>query len=237
MFAENLKYLRKSHGLDQKSFADRIGRSVSTVSEWESGKYTPKAGILADIANIFNVKIDDMMSRDLSKSDASIIDNTISKMKHLNSDRQQNVYNYATHQLSEQNNNVVQLSDYTDNVEHTETVYGAVSAGTGQYLDHEQPEQVVVRGPAPEHDFAVKVVGNSMEPTFNDGQIVYVNKLVDESDIRNNQFVIAEVNGEAFIKKLSFSEDYVKLISLNPNYDDIIIHDYDDFLIRGIVVI
>ncbi|MCA1344135.1 helix-turn-helix transcriptional regulator, partial [Lactiplantibacillus pentosus] len=103
MFSTNLKYLRKLHGLDQQSFAKKINRSVSTVSEWESGKYTPKAGILADIANMFNVKLDDMMSKDLSIIKEDIFDNTISVMKLLNPDRQQNVYNYADNQLKEQN--------------------------------------------------------------------------------------------------------------------------------------
>ena len=68
MFAKNLKYLRAKRGYDQQTFAEMIHRSVSTVSEWESGKYTPKAGILADIANMFGVKLDDMMNKDLSKS-------------------------------------------------------------------------------------------------------------------------------------------------------------------------
>ncbi|KRM09185.1 cI-like repressor, phage associated protein [Paucilactobacillus suebicus DSM 5007 = KCTC 3549] len=216
-----------------KSFSESIDLAYTTVrSILSRGVLNAKMENIIKICNGLGINPEDLID-----IDGSIISQTTKKMILLNSDRQQNVYNCATHQLSEQNNNVVQLSDYTDNVEHTETVYGAVSAGTGQYLDHEQPEQVVVRGPAPEHDFAVKVVGNSMEPTFNDGQIVYVNRLVDENDVRNNQFVIAEVNGEAFIKKLSFNDDYVRLISLNPNYDDIIIHDYDDFLIRGIVVI
>ncbi|WP_010623290.1 S24 family peptidase (plasmid) [Paucilactobacillus suebicus] len=230
---EYLKNLMEIKSGNVKSFSESIDLAYTTVrSILSRGVLNAKMENIIKICNGLGINPEDLID-----IDGSIISQTTKKMILLNSDRQQNVYNCATHQLSEQNNNVVQLSDYTDNVEHTETVYGAVSAGTGQYLDHEQPEQVVVRGPAPEHDFAVKVVGNSMEPTFNDGQIVYVNRLVDENDVRNNQFVIAEVNGEAFIKKLSFNDDYVRLISLNPNYDDIIIHDYDDFLIRGIVVI
>ena len=234
--SNNLK--KYSRGITQASLSDKTGIPVSTLSGYFAQRSTPNAGTIQKIAEALGVNKSDLDPRYRDSSLISVETSDINKIYNaLTPDRQQNVYNYANHQLEEQNNNVVKLSDYTDNVEHTETVYGAVSAGTGQYLDHEQPEQVVVRGSAPEHDFAVKVVGNSMEPTFNDGQIVYVNRLVDESEIRNNQFVIAEVNGDAFIKKLSFSDDYVKLISLNPNYDDIIIHDYDDFLIRGIVVI
>ena len=67
MFPQNLKYLRNSRGMDQAKFAKAVGKSVSTVSEWESGKYTPKAGVLADIAALFDVKLDDLMSSDLSE--------------------------------------------------------------------------------------------------------------------------------------------------------------------------
>lgn len=103
MFAQNLKYLRTSHGLDQKEFADRINRSVSTVSEWESGKYTPKAGILADIANMFNVQLDSMMNEDLSSADNThLIKSTVTIMNQLHADRQQSVHDYAQHQLDSQ---------------------------------------------------------------------------------------------------------------------------------------
>lgn len=76
-----------------------------------------------------------------------------------------------------------------------------------------------------------------MEPVFTNQQIIYVNK-TDKSDVRNNQFIIAELNGEFFVKKLHMNDDgNIKLISLNKKYSDIVIHDYDDFIIRGVVII
>lgn len=67
MFAKNLKYLRGKSGMEQIDLAYQLGRkSSSSISEWESGKYTPKVGILSEIANIFDVDMDDMMNYDLS---------------------------------------------------------------------------------------------------------------------------------------------------------------------------
>ena len=67
MFAKNLKYLREKSGMEQIDLAYQLGRkSSSSISEWESGKYTPKVGILSEIANIFDVDMDDMMNYDLS---------------------------------------------------------------------------------------------------------------------------------------------------------------------------
>lgn len=67
MFAKNLRYLREKSGMEQMDLAKELGRkSSSSISEWEKGKYTPKMGVLSQIAKIFNVNIDDLMERDLS---------------------------------------------------------------------------------------------------------------------------------------------------------------------------
>lgn len=67
MFSQNLKYLRKKHDMEQIDLAHKLGRkSASSVSEWEKGKYTPKMKTLKDISDIFNVSINDLMSKDLS---------------------------------------------------------------------------------------------------------------------------------------------------------------------------
>lgn len=150
--------------------------------------------------------------------------------------RQQNVYNYAKDQLEQQNHpNVYSIEETKE--KHTVEVAGVVSAGTGEWLDGQQSESVTVEGPLPHYDFAVRVNGVSMTPTFSDGEILFVDKVESASDVRNNQFVIAEINGNAYVKKLFVSNEGVRLISLNKDYEDIITHDYDDYRIIGIVVI
>ena len=74
MFAKNLKYLREKHGMEQIDLAHQLGRkSSSSISEWERGRYTPKIGVLSQIANIFNVDMDDLMNSDLSFRPKNII--------------------------------------------------------------------------------------------------------------------------------------------------------------------
>lgn len=71
-FASNLKLLRQKHGMEQIDLANRLGRkSSSSISEWERGKYTPKAGVLNDIAKIFNISLSELMSTDLSNPEAT----------------------------------------------------------------------------------------------------------------------------------------------------------------------
>ena len=70
-FASNLRFLRQKNGLEQIDLATRLGRKrSSSISEWEKGKYTPKAGVLNDIANFFGVSLSKLMSTDLSNPSA-----------------------------------------------------------------------------------------------------------------------------------------------------------------------
>lgn len=65
-FGKNLKYLREQKGMEQLELAKLLGRkSSSSVSEWEKGTYTPKSGVLSDIAKIFNVSLSDLVERDI----------------------------------------------------------------------------------------------------------------------------------------------------------------------------
>lgn len=65
-FSDNLKYLREKAGMEQIDLAKKLGKkSSSSISEWESGKYTPKSGTLADIAEIFKVSLSDLMQTNL----------------------------------------------------------------------------------------------------------------------------------------------------------------------------
>lgn len=100
MFSSNLKYLREKFNMEQIDLAKALGRkSSSSISEWESGKYTPKLGVLNEIAKIFKVNLDDLMSTDLSSKKEEKILTIYDK---LNDSRKENVLNYALFQLSEQ---------------------------------------------------------------------------------------------------------------------------------------
>ncbi|VGZ80407.1 transcriptional regulator [Streptococcus pyogenes] len=66
-FASNLKYLRLKKNMEQLELANLLGRkSSSSISEWEKGKYTPKSGLLSDIAAIFDVSLTALMEEDLT---------------------------------------------------------------------------------------------------------------------------------------------------------------------------
>lgn len=157
----------------------------------------------------------------------------------LEINRQAKVYDYATEQLREQNNNnnVVDINDYIEEESEWYEVkfYGSVSAGTGLYLDDEQVETIsfgtdmIPTGT----DFCLKVNGDSMDPTFHDGDYVFIKR---ETDFRNGSIGVVIVNGDAYLKKIYITEDSIKLVSLNKKYKDITVTQDDTLKYVGTVV-
>ena len=61
-FSENLMRLRKAKGLSQEEFANEINVSRQTVSKWELGTSTPEMDKLMQMANFFNISVDDLVN-------------------------------------------------------------------------------------------------------------------------------------------------------------------------------
>lgn len=236
MFAKNLKYLRAKRGYDQQTFAEMIHRSVSTVSEWESGKYTPKAGILADIANMFGVKLDDMMNKDLSKStDNTAIEKTTNTMRKLHPARQQNVYTYAEGQLKEQQNeNVVPLPEQREIVCGRGTAAGAPIDGDAQDAEVRRTRVNVDDIPA-SADEIVTVEGDSMEPDYPKYSQIFVRwqDTIDDGDLA----VVRVADEGVTFKQVSrdYQQKKIVLHSLNDKYPDRYL-DPEDISIIGVVI-
>ncbi len=97
----------------------------------------------------------------------------------------------------------------------------AVSAGTGQFLDGEAYEMVEVGAEVPEgSNFGVRVSGDSMEPTFHDGQLVWVRQ---QRSLMTGDIGIFLYDGSAYLKQLVALKDRMALHSLNPRYPDIVV--------------
>lgn len=141
-FAVNLKYLRQKNNMEQLELANLLGRkSSSSVSEWEKGKYTPKAGVLNDIAKIFSIPLSKLMNENLSEQSITILDKINQISSELEEPRQKIVLETATDQLDEQEeqNKVKQIEDYRLSDEYLEEQISKASAyGGGQLNDNDK---------------------------------------------------------------------------------------------------
>ncbi len=64
MFKDNLVTLRKLHALSQEALAERLGITRQTLSKWETGESLPDIGRCRQIAQIFDVSLDELVSDD-----------------------------------------------------------------------------------------------------------------------------------------------------------------------------
>ena len=60
--ASNLINLRTSHGLTQAELGAKLNYSDKTISKWERGEAIPDAYVLTQIAELFDVTVDDLLS-------------------------------------------------------------------------------------------------------------------------------------------------------------------------------
>lgn len=107
----------------------------------------------------------------------------------------------------------------------------AASAGTGNYLFDAEPIDINVEknSKTVEADFLVRVSGDSMLPKYHDGDIVLVKQT---PSIFEGEIGVFYVDGDSFIKQLGSGE----LISLNPDYPNIPIREYNSVRCFGQVI-
>lgn len=112
------------------------------------------------------------------------------------------------------------------------------AAGLGNYLDEpayhveQYPPSVI---PA-QTDFGVVISGDSMEPKVHNGGTVFVQAA---PNIEPGKIGIFVLNGQAYCKKLMVDQESrtVRLVSLNPKYEDIVVdEDSDTFRTLGRVL-
>ena len=106
-----------------------------------------------------------------------------------------------------------------------------VSAGVGVMLDGDSTDEIVVsdNSRTREADYALRISGNSMEPRYRDGDIL----LVQETDtVEFGELGIFILDGCGFFKV--YGGD--RLYSLNEEYGDILLKDFEDVRVAGRVI-
>ena len=235
-----MKMRRKQLKLSADVVAERLGVSRSTIFRYEKGEIEKlPTNILDDIAKILQTTPAYLMGWE--SDNISSIETIYNQ---LIPERQSKVYNFAKHQLDEQtrlqtNNKVIVMMPTKST---TVEIAGKLSAGGGTYNDKNCVETVEVGSTPSHYDLAFQVTGDSMYPTFEDGEIVFVK---ETNDVYNGQIGAVEINGEAFIKKMYLEGTRLRLVSLNADvnengdrlYPDFYSDELDDLYIIGRVII
>ena len=231
-----IKTFRKSAGFTQDELAKRLNTTKQTISRYEKGDRKANQDMLFELCDIFGVSIDDFFPSQNESTQLPTSSQIQSIYDQLEPPRQGKVLTYAESQLNEQKNEentkknevsekVVQLYGY-DYYDH------AASAGTGQYLNDVRVERIELPVDI-DADFVIPIKGDSMEPDYHDGDLVFIQTSVE---LNNGVIGVFNYNGDAYIKQLVIDKDQAYLHSLNPAYKDMPITPETDFRIIGEVV-
>ena len=107
-------------------------------------------------------------------------------------------------------------------------------AGTRQFLDSDRFSEMEVGDEvSPDADFGVRVSGDSMEPLYLNGQIIWV---YQQETLEDGEIGIFFLDGEAYVKKYHQAPDGISLISMNKKYAPIKVSSGSVFRTFGKVV-
>jgi SOS-response transcriptional repressor LexA len=110
-----------------------------------------------------------------------------------------------------------------------------VPAGIPDQVPHDGTMSVrkVVRHLAKGNRYVIRVIGDSMQPRIEDGDLILVDYVKEPHP---GDIVVALINGAAVVKKYMHPNEQLILRSTNPNYADIEVKETDQFQIAGVVL-
>ncbi|MDU0420319.1 XRE family transcriptional regulator [Staphylococcus simulans] len=228
IIANNIRKYLKQSNMTQKQLAELIGIKQSTLSDYLNLRSNPSHGVIQKIADVFGIVKSDIDTTYKEDNDITTVYNQ------LTPPRQHNVLDFANKQLEEQNNEV---SENDRNIITIKRMHAAAAGVVGEELfddlieeDVEFYEDEVPKGA----DFCILVNGDSMEPMIKEGTYAFIKR---ETNIKDGTIALVVLDGTSFIKRVDIHPEYLKLISLNPKYEDITVSSFNDLKVVGKIVL
>ncbi|MBS7078022.1 MAG: helix-turn-helix transcriptional regulator [Streptococcus sp.] len=216
---EKLKARRKELKMTQKDIADQLGISYQAYSAWERGVKEPSREKVQRLEQILRVPKGYFTEIEIVR-----LYNTLS-----NKGKKQ-VVEYARDLV--QKERIQSAISVSENL-YEYHVYEKMSAGIGASVYDDQDYDTVYFDEELAHDFASWVSGDSMEPKYQNGSVA----LIRETGFDYDGAVYAVVcNNQTYIKRVYREEEGLRLVSINPRYDDIFISYDEDPRVVGIIV-
>ena len=216
---EKLKARRKELKMTQKDIADQLGISYQAYSAWERGVKEPSKEKVNRLEQLLKVP-----KGYFTEIEVVRLYNTLS-----NKGKNQ-VVEYARDLVQkEKTQQVISVSEKI----YEYQVYEKMSAGIGASVYDDKDYDIVYFDEELAHDFASWVSGNSMEPKYHNGSVA----LIRETGFDYDGAVYAVVcNSQTYIKRVYREENGLRLVSINPRYDDIFISYDEDPRVVGVIV-
>lgn len=221
-FGNVLRKLRSNMQISQNELSKFIGISKSSINMYERGEREPNFETLEVIADFFNVDMDYLLGRESADSpekplfpysvgamqlarDYDCLDAWGQKaVRELVDTERARCSERARSELTDTSSEIIyfNLPQY----------HQRMSAGTGQPAGDEWGENLLLTKQPPQGaSYVATISGDSMAPTFHDGDMLFIQATVD---IEPGQVGVFLMDGQQWVKELGDGA----LISHNPAY-------------------
>lgn len=215
-----IRSAREAKGLTQAQLADKVGNiKSSVVSMWENGNSRPDLDRFSRLCAALDITADELLGLKLDTNRPTLEEVERNRKIRVLDEHGLEMVDFV---VDKEYARVTARAKKKARILKVDWYNIPASAGTGSFLDNETAEPILVyeTSEAERADFALSVSGDSMEPEFHDGDKVFVQQ---QNTVEEGEIGIFVINGDAYIKQLGKK----CLISLNPNYKPIPLHDDD----------
>ncbi len=191
-FGLKLTELRKSQGLNQGEFAQRMGVSTNTLGMYERGSRKPDTDFLYLLYELFNIDLHWLLTGESS------------------SPRTKDNHDNKTNEFTLIPRYDIEVSAGAGTLVETENIMSMLSFRTSwlESLNLHKGNASIVTAR-----------GDSMEPTIQDGSILLV-KTDDTADIKDGSIYIINYSGQTFVKRLKRDLKGIFILSDNKQYEN-----------------
>ena len=224
VFSERLSTLRQKHGYSQEQLALKMGVTKQTISNYERDSRSPDKGMLEQLANILDCSVGYLMGTE----------DELNAQRLLNEFRVEGIA-FAEKRIDDLLNQTALPSNVKPiSALHRQRIplIGGVAAGEPIH----DPEELGVYVDSPvDADAAITVKGDSMAPTYLDGDVVYIKC---RPNVPEGAVAVVFLDDEATIKRVYKRPTGLTLLGDNLTSPPVMVEfeDYARIRIFGVPV-
>ena len=231
-FGSTLREYRLKAHLEQEQVGKACGVTGNAISNWERDVARPDASLVPTLCNLLNIPLYDFFGMENPNPYSSDEKALVADYRYMTDPNKRQLRSIVSAIIDSQEE--TRRENYRKNFCHLVGHDAGLAAGFGGPLDEEPeayPVFVRISREACRSDDVFPVNGQSMEPDYPDGSMVFVER-VDASDLEYGDIIACIVAGTPYVK--IYEKD--GLHSINPKYSVIEVTDDDNMRLIGRVV-
>ncbi|HFU4500668.1 TPA: S24 family peptidase [Streptococcus suis] len=216
ILGNSIRELRKSKKMTQVELAKKTGYKQNTISNHENGNRQLDEQDILKYAKALEVEPQVLfdLSRTPTTAPNSLIEQISDKVVQLTEKGKKDVLRFTSELLEREEADRIIQEEPLFKIYFRST---AKAGPKGYGYDDYDADYAYTNQEPPRHDVATKVDGDSMNPDYQDGDILYLRDY-GASHYNGDECVVV-IDDKSYFKRLYTTENGLKLVSTNPDKD------------------